>query len=138
MNLTLLDFDKSQKDLKKYFFESDFIRFLDFTFNYMSEFQSKERLSIRRFIKGKGKDSKLVIAVRQEWACKDENGLAEFFDGGGEIDFGEEDEAVECFLALVEEAKRFIEANKKNILWDGMRYFWKTNKKGEMERVIDF
>lgn len=136
MNLTLADFDKTQKDLKKYSFTSEFIKFLDLTFNYVYEFESREKLSIKRKIKGKGKDSKLVICVEQEWACKDENGLAENFSGGGDVEFETEEQAIDFFLSQVQEAEFFIEKNRDNILWDGRRYFFKKDKDGNFQRVV--
>jgi len=131
-NKTLLDFDKSDK-LRNYLFESPFIKFWDLSFDTL--FESKERLSIKRVIKGKDKKSKLVIVVEQEWACKEENN--EQFNGGGQADFNSEQEAVEFFLSQVNEAKFFIEKNKENIVFDNFRYFWRINDKNErLERVI--
>ncbi|CAK0745585.1 hypothetical protein CCP1ISM_2100003 [Azospirillaceae bacterium] len=128
MQFNLLDFDKSVRDLKNYTFESPFIKFWDFGFN--KTFESKERLSIKRKTKGKGKESKLVIIVEQEWACKEENEEVQF-NGGGNVEFKTEEEAIEFFKSQVEEAKFFMEKNKENIVWDCQRYFLIINDKNE-------
>jgi hypothetical protein len=58
--LTLLDFDNTDK-LKNYVFESDFIKFFDLDYNCLIE--SKERLEIKRVVKGKGKDGKMERVI---------------------------------------------------------------------------
>jgi hypothetical protein len=129
MSLTLLDFQKDDK-LKNYKFESDFIKF--WCLETDSLFECKESLRIKRSVKGKGKDSKLIFVVNQEWIHHEET-----FNNSCDIQFNTEEKAIEFFLTEIEQVKFFLEKNKENIVFDNLRYFWKINEKGKrLEKAL--
>lgn len=141
-----MDWSSNDK-LKNYKFTGDYIRFLDAQGELWgmetNVFKVKTRLSIRRVPKPKKKTIDFVVL--EEWIYpkgivkkREDINPDDFIDCvGNDIGFKTEKEAIGFFVNKVEELKFFAEKDKKNILFDGMRYFWKVDEKGKpIEKMI--